>query len=285
MSAVGGDVSWAQISTDSDSRRVNLLSQALRDAGFANRVELIQSRPETFEADVRAACKVHQQLRVGGELCELLPSLTEKVPSSILTLKVADAYVKQGDEWWPRNFLNEGLQRAVVTDVKGFDLTGAVFILGSGCESRAAVAALARLGFSRFNVSDPNDEKGQKFIEDVKRSYFGVQFQFVPRHLITQLPSVHSVAINTLDPGADEGALSELYYFNFLKSGGLWLDLSLDPTNEELAGEAGAVGAFVEPGFRVAAWTDLEWSRTAFGVQLDVEAYATALKNAFAKSV
>lgn len=263
---------WVEISLHPEEKRFKLLSALLNGQGIANEVEFITTTESDFETVAREAMMRFDQIRVGTRLCELAPNLSERKPSSILTLKASDALVRSGlrseAQWWPRNFLFEGVGRAVVSRHKDLDLGGAVFVLGVTCESRAVIAALAKIGFSRFSISHHDDNQGQAFVEGMRRALFGVQFQFVPRHLITQLPSVHSFAVNTLLAGTDDGALAELIYFNFLKPGGIWLDLSL-AGNPHLEAEARAVGAVLGSGVEVAAWTDHLWSKEVFGCDVD----------------
>jgi shikimate 5-dehydrogenase len=272
---------WVEISSILHESRFTCLSSELAKAGIENQVEYIQvSDKDTFEKVLTEVKERFTQVRVGGLLCELLPSLLERMPANLLSLKAADAMLLTAGEWWPHNFLTEGLGRALVKDLKTLDLSGGAFILGANCEARAVVASLIRLGFTRFSISDPDNDRGQKFVDSIRTTYFGVTCQFVARHSITQLPSVHTMAVNVIEPGADDGALGELFYFNFLRSGGVWLDLAL-PGSQELEAEARAVGSRIESGYNVAAWTDFLWAKEAFGVDLDVTSLAHEYAKAF----
>lgn len=287
-------IRWVELSMYPERKRYQALSAALKEAGCENEVEFIEVDQDHFEASLGTAQEQFVQLRLGGELCRRPVLFSSNMSTLMFALKSADAYVRKGPDgvavrshefardsnhtWWPENYLQEGLRRALVADVKALDFSGSVFILGAGSEAHAIVAALARIGFNRFSVSDPDEATGKIFVEEAGKSFFGNRIQFVPRHLITQLPSVHSVVVNTLVRGRDQGILDELYYFNFLKFGGVWLDLPFD-SNQDLDSEAGAVGAIIEPGYRVAAWTDLCWASEVLGVQLSIEALAKAYKN------
>ena len=277
---------WAEISSDENEKeRFETLSRSLKDAGFDNEVVFQKCSVEDDCGSVlKKAQEEFEQIRIGGLLAEKVPSFYEQLPSALLHLKAADAVVKEHGRWWPRNFLAEGLQRALIHDLKSMDLSGGVFVCGAQTLTRSIVAALARTGFTRFSIADLDIAHGQAFVEELKREYFSIVFEAVPRHMITQLPSTHSMAINTLVRGRDQGVLGELFYFNFLKPGGVWLDLPLArPPNEDLAGEARAVGAVVELGSRVIAHVDCLWAASSFGVEIDLEKHATALAEALAK--
>lgn len=286
---------WAELSVYPERKRFETLSAALNDEGFKNEVSFIETDEGRFSEALKEAQNQYAQLRIGGELCRVVHQSADRMSTLMLALQTADAYAQmksdgkfvrsqeesgaEGNSWWPKNYLIEGIRRTLVADLKAVDFSGGVFVIGAGAEARAAVAALVRTGFIRFSISDPDEELGRAFIEEAEKVFFNCQFQFVPRHMITQLPSVNSVAINTLTIGRDGGVLDELFYFNFLKSGGIWLDLPLE-RHGELDAEALAVGASVAPGYRILAWTDLEWANEVLGVHLSIDKLTEAYKNA-----
>lgn len=251
---------WAEISDQGEQKRFTALSQALTEFGIENEFQFLEATPETFDAVLKSAKRDFQQLRIGGSFCT---QIVDKLDSfTVLTKQIGavDALLHLDGAWWPRNFLSEGVHRAAINDVPKLNLTGAVFVLGTGWKARAVIGALARIGFTRFTISDKDGSNGESFIEGLKRVHFDTQMQFVPREMITQLPSIHSVAVNTLTTGEDAGLLSELIYFNYLGMGGLWLDLSLIPENSSIAEEADAAGAFVESPIKVATAVDAIWA-------------------------
>lgn len=263
---------WAEISTEPDRARFEALSAALAAAGLDNQVEFIKADAGSFPEALREAQASFAQLRIGGGLRARVPEIIENFPSTLLSLRMADAFARAaGAErpWWPRCYLDEGFRRSLISDVRTFDLSGAVFILGATLEARAAIAALARLGYSRFSIADADDGKCEAFVAEVAKGFFNLRLQFVHRGQITQLPNIHTVAINTLAVGRDDGTHGELFYFNFLKAGGVWLDLSLRPANADLALEAKSVGAIIARGAGVAAWTDLAWAADVLKVALE----------------
>lgn len=286
---------WAELSVYPDRKRFEALSAVLNEAGFQNEVSFIESDETQFADALKEAQKEFAQLRIGGELCHMAHLSADRMSTLMFALKTADAYAQMksdgtyvrtqeesgadGATWWPKNYLTEGIRRVLVADLKAVDFSGGVFVLGAGAEARSAVAALARTGFVRFSISDPNEELGLAFIEEAEKVFFNCKFQFVPRHMITQLPSVNSIAINTLVRGRDGGALDELFYFNFLKSGGIWLDLPFE-RHDELDSEALAVGASIASGYRILAWSDFEWAKEVLGVDLSIDKLTEAYKNA-----
>lgn len=279
---------WAEISEEPDEIRYAALSAALRSSGIDNQVEFIKTDSDGFAQELNRAKERFGQLRVGGRLRGLVPAMVDSLPSTLISLKMADAFVPVGEGrrvWWPRCYLEEGFRGALIAEVGEFDISGAVFILGATLEARAAVAALARLGFGRFSIADMDDGRCRSFVEDLSRSFFNLRLQSLPRTQITQIPNVHSMAINTLAVGRDDGTHGELFYFNFLKTGGVWLDLSLRPANADLLAEARSVGAVIARGAAVAAWTDVAWAVDAFQTRLDAQTLCQSYVEAFGKPV
>lgn len=262
---------WAEVSTKCERERYTSLSQALEKSGLANEVGFIEITPEEFPARLPELLKSYDQLRIGGELQELALKSVERLPSALLTLRAADSLVRDVDGWWPRNFLVEGLRGFFAQDLRTIDLSGGVFVSGVTPQARAVVAALVRIGFNRFTIAATEVEHAERFADDMRAGFFQVRFQTVSGNRITQLPAVHTVAVNTLPRDGDGGLLAEMAYFNFLKSGGIWLDLPLVPHNIELDTEARSVGARVAMPTHVAVRTDLAWLSAVFAIFVKVK--------------
>jgi shikimate 5-dehydrogenase len=281
-------IRWCEISDFSEAQRMSALSETLSKAGIENEFSFVPASPTTLQVELKKAQKEFSQIRISGTLGQRALENYENVPIAAKLVGAIDAIVQESPgEWWPRNFLAEGLQRAIVSDVKTLNIGSTAFILGTGWEARSVVAALSRIGFRRFTISDHDEKGGDEFIRTLHRNHFDVEFQFIPRKMITQLPSVHSFGVNTLVKGRDEGVLEELVYFNYLEMGGVWLDLPLVPMNAALAEEADAAGAIVEPGIKVAVATDTLWAEACFQsskLKFDSAAYHTLLAQALSQA-
>jgi shikimate 5-dehydrogenase len=267
-------MNWAVISdTVQNKLRANVLSTALNEAGIKNQVHFVSATPENLN-DVIQNCsnKNIQYMRFEGSLADFVPSCFNNLPSTILTLKSADAIVPEHDgRLWPRNFFQEGMQRLAAGDLGDLDLTGAAFVIGARPETRASIAALVRIGFRRINLTCIDDKRGEELLTDFKRTYFNVQFTFTPRSMITQLPGVHSIAVNTISMDDDPNRLSELFYFNFLKAGAIWIAVPMNSMSSPLIQEAKNVGAEVCEAALLAARVDQAWAESCFKVRLDHE--------------
>jgi hypothetical protein len=272
---MASEIRWCEIGPYPSTERFNSLSQALTESGCPNSYSFIEADKANFPKIFEQAKRDFHQIRLGGDLCQEICRISRHLPSGLVTIRSADSVVcaNQGGklDWWPRNFLANGVSHTMAKGIKNLDFSGGVFILGTNALARAAVSALARIGFSRFAISDHDEQRGLALIEELKAAYFKIQFQFVPRHLVTQLPGVYSFAVNTLEQGRDDGTLGELVYFNFLKTGGVWLDLAFLPINTALDVEAHTVGAFVQPGISVFSYADCSWAETCFKIDFNLK--------------
>jgi shikimate 5-dehydrogenase len=273
---------WCEISDACEKLRFESLSEAMKLAGHENVLEFIEVDEAGFEKALADAESRFDGIRLGGNASEWIFTKTDRMPSLTATLQSADAVVieKQaaGSRWWSRNYLFDGLNRAMAASATTPDISGAVFILGARPLTRVLVASWARIGFNRFNIVDPDETKAEALVESLKKKLFGLEIHSVQRHYMTQLPGIHSVAANVLPQGADEGTLLEIAYFNFLKPGGIWLDLPLTPFNTSLNAEAVAVGASILEPSEVLAITDSIWLEECFGIKIDIDALKLAVK-------
>jgi shikimate 5-dehydrogenase len=273
-------IRWCEITDRDDDfarKRFQLLTTEIQKAGVENEVTFTIANEETLPDILEKARSTFAQIRVGGRLGSVIMPLMNRIPSSLASLKACDSIVSERGDWWPRSFLVEGLNQTLASDAGTLDLGGSVLILGTTPQARASVAALSRVGFNKMIISDPSEAVGAAFVEDLKRSFFGIHFQSVPRSSVTQLPGICSIAVNTLTAAEDANSINELAYFNFLKTGGFWLDLSIFPLNVGLQNEALSVGAIIISGSRVFSATDSLWAESVFKVKIDRESYASSL--------
>ena len=262
-----------------DELRFQILNEMINEKGLPTEFQFLTVTENNITDILEKVKSENSQIRFAGDVGKWVVPLLERLPSAVLSLKSADALVCEKLEWWARFYLVEGLNQMFATDAGSLDLGGSVLIMGTSMESRAVVAALSKIGFSKMLISDSDDAKTSAFVEEMKKSYFGVRFQAVPRSMITQLPGVCSMAVNTLNTLSDPSTGMDLAYFNFFKAGGYWLDLSIFPLDLVLANEAQYVGATLLSGARVYAITDAIWAEAVFKVKIDTQTYVERLNS------
>ncbi len=149
-----GPIRWAEISNHCERERFTALSQALNEQRLENEVSFIETEATELQNVLDEAFLKYDQIRVGGSFCEEVLRTLHHQPSTLLTIRSADALVKENGQWWPRCFLVDGMLQTVATNLTTLDLSGAVFILGVTAETRAVVAALVI--FPRRDLAAPS---------------------------------------------------------------------------------------------------------------------------------
>lgn len=97
-------VRWVEITdTESEKIRFDCLRRELSQAGIENEFEVLKVDADSLAATLAEAKHKYNQIRLGGSLREAVVALSEKMPTSLLPLKCADALVRADGQWWPRN--------------------------------------------------------------------------------------------------------------------------------------------------------------------------------------
>lgn len=274
-------IRWAEVAQSCENLRFETLSRFLNEKGVANEFTAINCELQDFRAQLDLALKNYKHLRIGAPYGETVLQNFTHLPALMINLKSCDVLVNRDGAWWPENLLHEALQTALADGQPTLDLTSSILVVGTGASARAIVAAVLRLGFNRVNITARSPEKGQALVEDLRKSYFSVQFQFIPQANLNSLPGIHSVVINTTPIRDDNTLLEQLYYFNFLAPGGMLIDCNTFPIETNLAKEAHDVGASVITGYLLACYTDVLWAERFLNFPISTQEYSVYLRAAF----
>lgn len=279
-------VSWAVVSDRPGfSGHYEALSSALKKCGAENSFSFVSATSENLGEQIsELRAKGVTSIRLEGTLPYAVLNLFPNIPSNIRLLNSADTifFDAQGREWL-RNYLYDGFSRFTAHELKTLDLTGAAFVIGTGSQADAIIASLARTGFNRILIVGQSDEGGPQFVESLKKSFFNVNFQFTPRSQVMHLAGVHSIAINTLCANDDQAQLAELFYFNFLKAGAIWVEVPCEKPNSSLIQEAKNAGAIVHEGLDLLVHVDSVWAESCFNCTLNASEYRADLESRIAK--
>lgn len=105
---------WAVLtdkSDGSDRRRFESLREALLKAGVETEVSILVTSEADFLQNFENAKAQYSQIRFTGQTGSwVIPHLV-RLPSAMLSLKSCDSLVCDHDEWWPRFYLVEGLNK------------------------------------------------------------------------------------------------------------------------------------------------------------------------------
>ncbi|MCB0363525.1 MAG: hypothetical protein KDD35_12425, partial [Bdellovibrionales bacterium] len=261
--------------------RLQLLAKSLRESGFSNSYEQFPVKLEDFEERLQEATQKFQGIRIGSPFGELVTRSFVHEPAMMMSLGSADMLIKASGKWWTRSALFEAFHHLLSQYGDQLDCNASALIVGAGAAARIAVAALVKIGFKQFKVTNQFADQGLSLLAELKGTYFGVQFEFTPVNQLIMLPGLNSIVVNTTPIGPENELVHELLYFNFLASGGEVWDLTLAEKDTPLLMEARQIGTKTVSGFEVASWVDVVWAQRTFRQSLDREAHMKNLISLF----
>jgi shikimate 5-dehydrogenase len=268
-----------EIGGSSQRLRFDFLASYLKGLGHSVEFDYIETTQDAFPEKIEQAMLQYQHIRVSSPFGEKVHEFVNAVPMDTMTQRSSDCLIFDQGEWWARSMLSEGLVRELAS-MKKLDISETAMIVGAGASCRAVIAALLKVGFKKFNITEKFEERGRLLMKDLKETYFGVDFRFTPQSSITQLPGVHSVVINTTPFTPNNDLLHELYYCNFLKPEGIVIDLTMIPFETPLIKAALQVGARVVHGCEVSTLVDAYWVKSSMKISLNHHDYEAKLKAA-----
>jgi shikimate 5-dehydrogenase len=274
---------WCVISDETNHRRHETLSQALKDHGIENTMTPLPATLDTFSQVLKSAQTTFDQIRIGSPFGDQMGKIGIHSTELISRIQSGDAFIKKNQIWWPKSYLFGGMVKQFNLNVKAIDLKSSVFIVGAGASSRVAIAAFSQMGFLKFHITDRDSKKGMDLVASVKKTYFNVDFQFVPQSAIMVLPGSNSVLVNTTPITTENKILLDLYYFNFLKKPSTVIDMNLYPIPTPLCKEASELGADCIHGYQIAAQVDVDWAKEVTGFDIEISKYADRLKDELSK--
>ncbi len=274
---------WTEISNLAEVKRYKLLSDELKLSNFENSFVSTklpnefcdlnffasEDNCDRFRAYTNQLKKDFDQILVGGFFKDRIDLFSHEYPAELLQIKVLDSIVKVEDHWWPRNQLYHAFVYLMTHEVKRIDFSAAVLIVGANADSKSIIAALIKLGFSHFNITDINPEKCQILLRELQRCYFSVHFDMTEIGYVTQLTNTFSIGVNTLFGELDETTKMAVIYFNFLIKGGFWIEICPSATSV-LANEATSFGFSVWSGVDLVSNLDYIWARSALKCEIDL---------------
>jgi len=207
-----------------------------------------------------------------------------RVSAETLANRVVDCLIPdESSRLWPHNLLSEAFFRLVSQIPNAIDLDGGVLLNGAGPVSMAAIIAFARLGYRKFSITDLDEQRAMELIRLAERVVFRSRFDFVPRTQILHLGSAYSVVLNTIRVENDPSRLSELIYFNFLKSQAIWIEYPLSRGPSVLIHEAQNANAHVLSSVNLVSYWDQTWIERLSGVRVDAHDYGLELTKRLAE--
>ncbi len=278
---------WCVISAEvGDQKLAQILSQYLNQIGIENEFQFLAADPVSFADIHKEALQNFDQIRLGRPFGQHVIQLYKKMESQSSQLGAADCIVKADSGVWPRSALYRAWASLLGLWGDKLKVDSAALVVGAGASARISIASLIRVGFQRIHVTSTFDDEGLALIKEMKRSFVGIEFEFIGQDKLVLLPGNHGILVNTTPLIPENDILKELYYFNFLQKDGMVWDLTIEPWTTALVQQAEEVGASVIRGAELKAWTDAHWvqwvvpenKRSAF----DQKAYFSLLQTQLA---
>lgn len=188
------------------------------------------------------APKTSTVVRLGLDASEPWLKKSPLLPLKVRQLFAADVFSNLHGRWEPNLLLEEGMRDAILHHAKGLDTKGAAYIIGNGAQMRVLASVALSLGFQRLYLVSENDEDLEIQKAQLARMYMGSNLTTLPADSLTLQTIEASLLMNSLDLSQLPDVAGDLSYFNFMRQGGLVMDLNVWPIENPVLEEASRAG-------------------------------------------
>ncbi len=273
---------WCVLSESDDSDHYRMVSAQLTSYSQKNIFEFVKATAVDFDSKLKVASAKFDFVLVGSDLSALVAPLVPKMYVDIGNLNFVDGLIKEKDgSFWPAQFADQAIVKWISTECKDVGVTNPAFVVGSGGLARAVVSGLIKAGFTTIVVTDSKVEEAQSMVEEMKKVFFNINIQVCQKEHITLLPGIHSLCVNTVSIFDDLELFKELFYCNFIKRGGVVMDLNRHPIETPLLKLSRGIAGKLYSGFQFWAYHDAEWIEKVFSYRIDVAKHGEELKKVF----
>lgn len=157
--------------------------------------------------------------------------------------------------------LENALHDVIVSQGRGLDLRDNAYVIGAGGALGAGAAVALGLGYQRVHLVAEDDAPTTREIRALEKFFLGSEVRPVSAAALTLQPSSASLLINLLDLEKNPELSADLAYFNFMRRGGLVVDLTPSAGGKDLSVEAEQAGLRVLPAFEVTAEYEMLFAR------------------------
>lgn len=179
------------------------------------------------------------------------------LPTDVRWLEAADVLMHEADGWWPRLLIYETLRKLLIQRFSSLNIGLHCYVIGATRLGRAAVAAMATLGFSNISIIDEDEVLLALEVKTLRRYLLGINIEAVPAGTLTVQTKAGSLMINTLTLQDESDVLKDLSYFNFMNQGGIVVDISECCERSQLLEEAERADLKILTGLEVQSQVDV----------------------------
>lgn len=176
-------------------------------------------------------------------LADVNESAPEIARCSTLSIDVdqvlaSDFLIWERNQWTPRLLLKNAIRESLAADGKSVDARLQVFILAEGAMCRLFAGLAIELGYSRIQLIGKSAEGMEPEKKQILTKYMGVQIGCLQLHELTLQKTEASLLFNSINLEAEKDLASDLAYFNFMSSQGVYLDISNSQLSIQIQEEA-----------------------------------------------
>lgn len=276
--------SWCVLTSEDNSDHYNQVSSYLNSAAVPNKLEYIKINADEFGPKLKEVSEKFEFVLIGSDFLESVSAVIPKNYVDIESLNSVDGIVKEKDgATWPVQFLDQAMVNFVSNECRDVGVTNPGFVIGSGGLARAVISGMVKSGFTTIVVADTHVDKTRKMVEGLQKLFFNLTISVCSKEQITLLSGVHSLCVNTVSIFDDLDLFKELFYCNFIKRGGVVLDLNRHPIETPLLKLSKGIAGKLFSGHLFWAYHDGEWIKNIFNHSLDISAHSEELKKIFSK--
>ncbi|MCB0384619.1 MAG: hypothetical protein KDD43_04430, partial [Bdellovibrionales bacterium] len=188
---------WTEISLNPQHERWQLLSSVLNQAGLANRYEPTETTVDNFSEILHKVTESCTGIRVGSPFGESITRHFPHEPALMMSLGAADCLLPLHGKWWTRSALFQAFHHMLREFGDHLNTSQTALVVGAGAAARIAIASLIKIGFKHIKITNQFHDQGIDMIAGLKKTFFGVRFEFVPINQLIMLPGTNSIMINT----------------------------------------------------------------------------------------
>ncbi|MBX2989200.1 MAG: hypothetical protein KF802_15025 [Bdellovibrionaceae bacterium] len=177
-------------------------------------------------------------VRLVPDLCEEYLAKCPVQPLPVSRYRTADAFYRRQGVWEPELLAEESVRRVIMRQAHHLDLRESAYVAGSGVFLRVVGGVALGLGFRRVYLVGENEADLNEQARSLMKLYVGSEVQALPAHQLTVQTVGGSLLVNTLNLASRPELAADLAYFNFMRRGGLVMDLHGGPSEQLVLEEA-----------------------------------------------
>jgi shikimate 5-dehydrogenase len=236
-------LTWTELAQNPLHEINRHFSKHLSDAGVPNSYIETKVDVDKILESLEQAKTTCQMIRIGPPYKSQLVDTIKQIDLETRMIGSVDTFLKDSNnKWWPKSIFYYGLTEVFINQQRSIHQDHQALIVGAGAAARAVAAVIAKMGYTKINLTSRYDEQGFLLLRQLKKIFFDIEFKYIPKDRLVLLPGTNNLVVNTTPFIPTNDLLVELYYLNFLRADGVLVDLTVVPHNTYLIQSGQQVG-------------------------------------------